>query len=1070
MTHRKGKSWISGGVAVLLGLGLAAGASAASHDWENLQVFGRHRLPGHAQLVPFKSTKQALAADPVDPFPASPWYRSLNGQWQFQWSPQPSAVPAGFQAIGFDAQGWKAIHVPGNWQTQGFGTPLYTNITFPFKADPPKVMDTPPKRYTNFTARNPTGAYRRWFTVPAAWHGRHVLINFDGVDSAFQLWVNGHKVGYSQGSRTPAEFDITSDLKPGRNLLAVKVYRYSDGSYMEDQDMWRLSGIFRRVYLWSHGDLHVRDQVVSTPLGADFAHPRLDLDMDLANSGTHAAAASLQVQLLDAAGKSVAQWTTPDAKVAAGEDRHVHLDKAVPDAKLWSAEAPHLYTLLVSTRDARGHVLEVERQRIGFRDVRIADGLLKVNGKPILIKGVDRHEIDPTTGHHVSRQRMLQDVVMMKRNNINAVRTSHYPNDPMWYRLADQYGLYLFDEANVESHGLYDTWGGNSTPTASDPTWLSALMDREKRMVERDRNQASVIVWSMGNESENGPNFHAVYQWLHKVDPTRPVHWNPAGTDSDTDILAPMYPTFAQMKKLVADDRTRPLILCEYAHAMGDVSGNLSDYWRLMRKHPHMQGGFIWEWVDQGLWKKGPDGKRFFAYGGDFGDQPNDANFNINGIINPDRTPHPMLAQVRKTYQSLHVKADDLAAGRFTVSNEYSFTNADQYTASWTLRRDGHAVAHGSLGAIHVAPGASAPLTIPALAKRHLGGAHEDDVTIAFHLAHATPWAKAGYTVAWDQFVAPAKQAPWWSAATPGSVSVQHVGHDYTVGNTQFAVQIDDRSGDITQYRVNGHALLHGPLHANFWRVPNDNQYRNHFEQRLGAWKDAAAKMTLTSLHVTPSPEGGADVDANWQLPVGQSTYAEHLHIDATGALTLHVTFNPKGAQVPDLPRLGVAMSVPGDRDQVTWYGRGPQENYIDRASGYALGIYHADVDHLVFSYIRPQQNGNRSGVRWFAITDKAGYGLRFETQAGSPLQFTARPYRMADLAAAHHPYDLPHRHSVQLLVDDKQMGLGAYDTWGAKVLPGYTIPAKPYTYTWRIVPMTPASPHVKAEASHAAD
>lgn len=1037
---------------------LDGAAHATPPDWENLQVSGRHRLPAHAQLVPFENAAQARAADPLDPFPDSPWYRSLDGNWSFKWSPEPARVPTGFQDPGFDARDWDSIEVPGNWQTQGFGTPLYTNVTFPFKSDPPRVMGKPPTDYTNYHARNPTGAYRRWFSVPASWNGRHVLVEFDGVDSAFELWVNGHKVGYSEGSRTPSEFDITRYLIGGRNLLAVKVYRYSDGSYMEDQDMWRLSGIFRRVYLWSRGDLHVRDLVVRTPMGANFQHPGLQLDIDLDNAGNAPATASVQAQLLDSSGHVMGTWDTGSSRVAAHSDTHLEIRQAVPLAEPWTAETPNLYTLLVSTRDARGRVLEVERQRIGFRDVRIAGGQLRVNGKPILIKGVNRHEIDPATGHHVSRQRMLQDVMMMKRNNINAVRTSHYPNDPIWLRMADQYGLYLFDEANIESHGLYNTWGGDSTPTASDPAWLPAVMQRERRMVERDRDHPSVIVWSMGNESQNGPNFHAVYRWLHKVDPTRPVHWNPAGTDSDTDILAPMYPDFAWMKKLVAEDRTRPLILCEYAHAMGNVSGNLSDYWRLMRKYPHMQGGFIWDWVDQGLWKKGPDGKRFFAYGGDFGDKPNDSNFNFNGIVNPDRTPHPMLAQVRKTYQSIHVHADDLAKGRFTVSNEYSFTSLDRFKAYWTLRRDGHRVASGAIRRLAVAPGKSLAFTIPSLARRHLGGTHENDITVSFRLAHDTPWARAGYTVAWDQFVVPASSAPWLTADRKGPVRIKKAGHRYVLSSTRFSLVIDALNGRITRYAIDGHALLRGAIRANFWRIPNDNQYANDYEKRLGAWKHAAAEARLVSLKVGQAPGGGADARAVWRLPVGQSTYRVHYHVDAAGALTMRVRFQPRGESLPDLPRLGVALRLPASINQVTWYGRGPQENYIDRASGYPVGLYHSDVEHMVFSYIRPQQNGDRTGVRWFAITGKDGYGLRFETRAGAPLQFTARPYSMSDLAAAHHPYDLPHRNFVQLLVDDRQMGLGANNTWGAKVLPAYTIPARPYSYTWHIVPITPSS------------
>ncbi|MDQ6646188.1 MAG: DUF4981 domain-containing protein, partial [Pseudomonadota bacterium] len=1029
---------VSGALLILTLLWTATCAANTPHsstpDWENLQEQGRGRQLGHAQLVPYATSEQALAADPIDPFPGSPWYQSLDGSWIFQWSPQPSVVPAGFQSVDFDDTGWTSISVPGNWQTQGFGTPVYTNYTFPFKVDPPRVMGTPPATFTNHDARNPTGAYRRWFALPAGWHGRHVLLNFDGVDSAFHLWINGHAAGYAQGSRTPAEFDVTRFLHSGRNLIAMEVYRYSDGSYLEDQDMWRLSGIFRHVYLWSRADLHVQDLRVRTPLDSQFVNARLQLALTVDNAGAVPQGGTVQSQLIAPDQHIVGSWTKPVPKLAGGQSATVPVDEAIDHPALWTAETPSLYTLLLTTRDQQGRTIEVERTRVGFRDVRIAGGQLRVNGRPILIKGVNRHEHDPSTGHFVSRARMLQDVLLMKRNNINAVRTSHYPNDPMWYRLADQYGLYVFDEANVESHGLYDTWGGNSTPTASDPTWLPTLMDRERRMVARDRNHPSVIVWSMGNESQNGPNFHAVYHWLHQVDPTRPVHWNPAGTDSDTDILAPMYPTLEAMKTLVAGDKTRPLILCEYAHSMGNISGDLIDYWELIRANPTMQGGFIWDFVDQGLWKQGPDGKRFFAYGGDFGDQPNDGNFNINGIVGPDRQPHPVLTQVRKTYQSIHVQPVDAVAGKFRISNEYAFTSLERYQLHWQLDRDGINVASGDQAMPAVAPGRSDVITLPALARQHRDGTHEYTVMLSSRLRAATSWAKAGYVVAWDQFVLPTIAAPWHTASVAGKPTVTRKGSGYRISGKDFTLDIDGATAAISHYVSHGHALLTGPIRPNFWRVPNDNQYRNHFEQRLGAWKDASANARVLSITSSRAVDGRAQVDATLALPVGESRYRVRYLVDAAGAVTMQVHFVPGGEHLPDLPRLGVMMELPGAMQAVAWYGRGPGENYIDRASGSPIGIYRRTVDDLGVDYIRPQQNGNRTDVRWFTITDASGLGLRFESEAGAPLQFTARNYTMEDLAKAHHPYDLPHRDAVQLLVDNRQMGLGARDTWGAQV------------------------------------
>ena len=580
----------------------SAAIASAAEDWQNEQVIGRNKEPGRATSFPFPDRQSALDSDC-----ARPWFLSLDGDWKFHWSPDPQSRPAGFYQPDFDVTGWDEIPVPGNWQMHGYGVPLYVNIKYPFHKDPPRVMGEPPEDFTSYKHRNPVGSYRRTFTVPADWKGRQVFLQFDGVDSAFYLWINGQQVGYSQGSRTPALFNVTGSLRDGENVLAVEVYRYSDGSYLEDQDFWRLSGIFRPVYLWSTADLAIRDFFVRTDLDDDYRDATMQVDVEIANSSQTPRACTIEVSLLDGDGQVVAETVVGNLTADAGTTTPASTPTVpLEDPAKWTAESPNLYKLLLELQDADGKTIEVISHNVGFRKVEVRDGQLLVNGQPIYLKGVNRHEHDPVTGHAVSVESMVRDVVLMKQFNVNAVRTSHYPDDPRWYDLCDRFGLYVIDEANVESHGM----GYGPESLAKDPKWKEAHLDRTRRMVERDKNHPSVIIWSLGNEAGNGVNTEATYAWIKKRDPSRPVQYERAELAANTDIYCPMYATIDRIVRYAGQPQERPLILCEYAHAMGNSVGNLQDYWDAIETHEQLQGGFIWDWVDQGLSADVPQGRK----------------------------------------------------------------------------------------------------------------------------------------------------------------------------------------------------------------------------------------------------------------------------------------------------------------------------------------------------------------------------------------------------------------------------------------------------------------------------
>lgn len=1024
-------------------------ATHQANDWENPGVFGRNKERGHCTLMPYASTKKAIECVRAE----SEYYKTLNGRWKFNRVKKPSERPSRFYELDYDVSGWDETIVPSNWQMHGYGTPIYTNVRYPFKVNLPYI----PHDY------NPVGSYRRQFKVPGTWLGRQVFIHFDGVKSAFYLWINGQKVGYSQGSMTPAQFNITGYLREGKNIAAVEVYRWSDGSYLEDQDMWRLSGIYRRVYLFSTPAVHIEDFFVRTELDGKYENGRLLVRPRLKNfADVNLRGWTVCAQLYDADGKPVfdepieagARKVMYPRYPQRGNAQWAFITGRIENVKKWSAEVPNLYTLVFTLKDGDGRVVEAQSCKVGFREIEIADGRLFVNGRSVTLFGVNRHEHDPDYGRAIPRSRMIEDIKLLKQNNLNAVRTSHYPDDPAWYDLCDEYGIYLIDEANLETHGL----GGQ---LSNDPRWHGAFVERAIRMVERDKNHPSIIMWSLGNESGCGPNHAAMAGWIHDYDPTRPIHYEGAqGEPRDpdyVDVISRMYPTIEELVRLgmsQADDR--PVVMCEYAHAMGNSVGNLKEYWDAVRSNKRLIGGFIWDWVDQGLRKKTPDGTSYWAYGGDFGDKPNDGNFCCNGIIQPDRRPNPSLHEVKKVYQRIQVTPVDVASGKFRIRNEYDFVSLDFVDIFWELMAEGDILDSGKLAKLALGPEEEQKVTIP-FVKPTLKEGTEYFLKISFALAQDTRWAKRGHVVAWEQFKVPFEVGAVQKAdvAVMAALKLDESAGAVTVAGQGFTVKIGKASGAIESFKVGGKELIASALVPNFWRAPTDNDKAdgNNMPRRLRAWKRAGPGRQVKEVTVEQVKPQIIRVSVEGTVPVGAGEYRNIYTIYAGGDVIVESSLEPDD-EAPNLPRFGMQMAMPPEFDTMRWYGRGPHETYSDRKTGAAVGVYCGRVAELVHAYIRPQENGNRTDVRWLAMTNKDGVGL---LAGGMPLlNVSCWPYTMADLEKAEHTYELPNRDTITVNLDYKQMGVGGDDSWSANARPHpeYRLPARPYSYSFRLRPL----------------
>jgi len=1025
--------------------------ASAVNDWENPHVFGINKEPAHAYMVPYPSEELALR----DQREACPYFRLLNDPlgdektWRFHWSPNPDSAPAEVGSPELDDSGWDTIPVPWNWQLRGYDRPIYTNVQYPFSPD-----DYPRVPHDD----NPVGCYRRRFTVPKIWAGMRVFLVFEGVDSAFYLWINGRQVGYSQDSRLPAEFDITEYVNDGENLLALRVYRWSDGTYLEDQDMWWLSGIHRDVYLYATPPVHVRDVSVRTAFGADYQSATLAATAYVKNYARAAAESRVVVSLLDAGGQLVGQGAVRGLAITEpGEERAIELTIPVAGPSLWSAENPYLYTLLVTLKDQYGTTSEVQRLSVGFRQVEIVDGRLLINGVPVLLQGVNRHEHDPERGKAVTEESMIQDIRLMKQFNISAVRTCHYPDDPRWYDLCDRYGIYLIDEANIESHGLWDK-------LAKDPEWRDAFLERGVRMVQRDRNHPSVIIWSLGNESGYGPNHEALAHWIHQNDPTRPVHYERGGDAPVLDMISVMYPSIARLTALLEDPlETRPVLMCEYAHAMGNSVGNLQEYWQVIRSHRRALGGFIWDWVDQGIKQVTPEGQAWYAYGGDFGDQPNDGNFCINGLIGPDRVPHPALWEYKKVLEPVVVTPVDLAKGTLRVQNRYDFSDLGGLNISWKLLADGQTLQSGNLPPLHTAPGQSDELVIPyALPPSRPGVDYW--LKVSFSLAQNALWAEAGHEVAWAQFplpVPPLAVAPRHVADLSG-LQVLDKPEEVRIWNEDVDLAFSRREGILTDLCHRGVALLERGPRLCVWRAPTDNdnttwgqqkaaiRWRNagldrlvHDVQRL-EWRQPVRSAVRVVVH---SRVCAPDLPDGFAVTCTYTVYG-----DGDILLDTHVLPDPS---LPNLPRVGLVLSIPGAFDTVTWYGRGPHESYADRKESAAINVYWSTVDQLYHPYVMPQENGNRTDVRWAAFTSRDLTGVMV---LGQPqMEFSAHHCTAEDLTAARHTCEVPRREEITVYLDKAQSGLGG-NSCGPGTLPQYMVWPVETRFTVLLRPLTRGS------------
>ncbi|MEU3100697.1 glycoside hydrolase family 2 TIM barrel-domain containing protein [Streptomyces griseoflavus] len=1240
----------------------AAGRRAAADgppEWNDFGVFTVGTEPPHTTLMPYDGVRQALAGDRT----RSPYRLSLDGTWKFAYADRPDDRDPDFHRTDTDDSDWDTLPVPSVWQLHGHDFPIYLNITYPYWG--PNGRGEEPRPPAAPTRYNPVGQYRRTFTVPRDWAGRRTFLHFEGVKSAHYVWINGALVGYDEDSCTPSEYDITDRLKPGTNQIAVEVYRYADGDWLEDQDMIRLSGIFRSVHLYSTPAVHLRDFKLDTPLDADCTDAELAVTASVrAYGGGGRGRYTVETQLYDARGHAV--WSRPLQQsadlttAAAGEDVTVRASKPVTGPRLWSAERPYLYTAVLQLRDPAGEVVETLSHRVGFREFAIKDGLMRINGRPVSLRGTNRHEMHPARGTALSREDMVEDIRIIKRMNINSVRTSHYPNNPLWYELADEYGLYLVDETNLETHGIRSEYPG------SDPVWTAACLARARNMVHRDKNHASVVIWSLGNEAGGGSTFTAMHDWIRSCDPTRVIQYEGDDRPGVSDIRSRMYESPARVEERARDTSdTRPYVMIEYSHAMGNSNGNLSTYWDVVRRHDVLQGGWIWDFADQSLhtpvpartlltesgpaglrgeilatrgtldrdrglsgitvferhdsldltgsltleawitpdvlgyhqpviakgdtqyalkqtdrrleffihaegqwiavnwtlpdgwtgrehhvagvfdadagtlalyadgvlratratdrrpssntaplalasdadnqtrefsgtlrrarvyaraltaaeladdgrgpeddgvrfWfdaatvateRKRPAARTFLAYGGDWGDNPNDGAFVADGIVTADRGHTGKAAEVKRVYQAVHA-ASGTRPGDVTLTNEYLFTNLRDFDATWELAADGHVVRRGRLtrDQLDVPPLSAKDISLPVRLPARPEPGTEYFLHLSFTTKEPTPWAEAGFEVARQQLPLGAGSP----AVTPVPLrSVPVLRHedrerDIRITGRDFSVTVDRGAGTLTSYEANGTRLLtSGPV-PNFWRAPTDNDHGNGQHLRNATWRDAGARREVTDVAVRTLDDRAVEITVRGTLPTTvESTYTTTYTVFGNGEIKVDNTLHPGAAHLPYLPEVGTLLFLPRRLDRLHYYGRGPEENHWDRNTGTDVGRYASTVAGQWTPYIRPQENGNKTDVRWAALTDGRGRGLLV---SGEPLlEINASHFTPEDLSAGvRHDYQLTPRDAVVLRVNHRQMGVGGDNSWGAHTHDEFKLFAdRDYAYTYRLRPLT---------------
>lgn len=999
----------------------------ATEPWLSPEHYNEGTTPYHASFKSYKSADDALNGNQQNSV------ISLDGEWRFYWTQSPDSSPMYFESVDFDDSGWPTITVPSNWELKGYGKPIYTNINYVFPANPPIVPSDD----------NPTGCYRRVFTVPAEWSDKDVFLHFEGATASMTVWVNGIYAGYVQNAKGPAEFDITDKIKPGDNIVACKVMRWSDGSYLEDQDFWRLSGIDRPVSIYAAPKVRVRDFFAKASLDKTFTKGTLDIDVDVDNNSGSQTKSVVTVELYDGQRRIASRSKT--VTLPEGNTTVTFEGIKAGKVKAWSAETPNLYTITLSLDGG-----ETVSSRVGFRNVEISGGQLLVNGKAIEVHGVNLHEHHPANGHVMDTATILSDIRLMKRNNINAVRTSHYPQLPVFYDLCDEYGLYVVDEANIEIHGMgVDPWDSydKSRHPAYLPQWKGAILDRQHALVERDKNHPCVITWSVGNEAANGDNFIAAYEWIKQRDTTRPVQYEQAGERANTDIVCPMYPSMDYMREYAAREGvTRPFIMCEYAHAMGNSTGNFQEYFDIVRSSPHMQGGFIWDWVDQGLDAYEGDGRHYWAYGGDFNasEYTHDENFCINGLILPDRTPHPGLKEVKKVYQDLQVEPLG-NTGKFRLHNNFSFTNLKDYTISYRILCDGNEIASGNKHAA-CAPGKYVDLDIEL--PRELP---DGEILAEVHITadKATQAIAAGHEVASQQWTIREKITPEVEKAAPGKVLTDDSGSvTFASADGTVTATIDKHSGLLREYSRDGHNRLAESPRPNFWRAPTDNDWGEGLHVRSNAWRTAPQTMRLTGMEVDAA---SATATARFDIDATGSQLTLKYSLDSDGRLHVDYSLNVSD-KAPELPRIGMEWPLYKNSDTLQWYGRGPEENYSDRNSATMIGIWEKKAADMLYPYIRPQESGNHTDVRWARTGD-----LRID-MTDTPLNVSLLEVRPEALDPGlskkqMHTTDVTRHRTLNFLnIDLAQRGLGGDTSWGATPHHPYRLyPGRSYSYSFTV-------------------
>ncbi len=1015
-------------------LGMLAFAASAQtfQEWRNPEINAVNRAPMHTNYFAYESLETAKKAIKEQ----SAHFMSLNGTWKFNWVKDADMRPTDFWQTNFNDKGWDDFQVPAVWELNGYGDPLYVNIGYAwsthFKNNPPEVP----------VENNHVGSYRREIVVPADWKGKDIIAHFGSVTSNMYLWVNGKYVGYSEDSKLEAEFDLTPYLKPGqKNLIAFQVFRWCDGSYLEDQDFFRHSGVGRDCYLYARNKKRIQDIRVTPDLDATYTNGTLAVELSLKGSGT------VNLELLDAAGKQI---TTATAK-GSGITR-----LQVEKPNKWTAETPYLYTLRASMEGSN----EIIPLKVGFRKIELKKDQVLVNGQPILFKGANRHELDPDGGYVISKERMLQDIQLMKKFNLNAVRTCHYPDNNLWYELCDQYGLYVIAEANIESHGM----GYGEKTLAKNQSYKKAHLERNQRNVQRSFNHPSIIFWSLGNEAGDGPNFEACYEWVKKEDSSRPCQYEQAGQKAHTDVFCPMYYGYGGMEKYgQRTDATKPLIQCEYAHAMGNSEGGFKEYWDIIRKYPNLQGGFIWDFVDQSCRWIGKNGVEIYGYGGDFNRfDPSDQNFCDNGLISPDRVPNPHMYEVGHIYQNIWTTPVDLSKGIVKVFNEYFFRDLSAYYMEWEVLKNGKVMRTGRINDLNVAPQQTGQLTLD-LGKtcQHA----EWLLNVSYKQKNREGLLPAGHEVAKNQLVlnpykAPAmelKNVPVMNQATVVPEIIDYQRNFLIIKGEHFVTEFNKQSGFMTKYAVNGtDMILEGSaLTPNFWRAPTDNDMGAGLQRKYAAWKNPGFK--LISLQ-SKTENDQVVVNAEYDMTnVSAKLYLTYIINNAGAVKVTQKMVTDKNAKVSPMFRFGMQLQMPKDFDAIEYYGRGPIENYADRKACTDIQIYRQSVDEQFYPYIRPQENGNKTDIRWWKQLNHSSNGLKIVAEApfsASALHYTIESLDEGLVKAQGHSQEVPKANLTNLCIDKVQMGLGCEDSWGRIARPEYQIPYADYEFTFILTPV----------------